>query len=412
MVIRSITFSTNSTNIKKGKKEILIKDFFQIANRLLMESNVSIRTNRLNLNPFSIESQYEGKNILGIVKWLSIFTTENNVRWLAAPFYTFNKNIKEVNKVALEIVKRYENVFVNYILAENNKINREGIYYSSKLIKSLSKLSNNGFENFRFGTLFNCKPNAPYFPYTYHQGDDGFSIALELIPKWIEVVDNHQNSNLEFIRENIIAELTPILSEINDICIEISNLTGAKYYGIDCSLAPFPDNENGSIVSLIEKLGSDGFGSPGTLFITSYLTNIIKGLVVKSRIKSIGFNGVMFSLLEDNLLSQKNSRRQFSTDSLVAYSTVCGCGLDMIPLPGDIFDEEIASIMLDIASISTVLKKPLGVRLLPIPSKKENEFTNFNHDFLHNTRILNIKNRSCSRKIFDSNKPFSYLESV
>jgi uncharacterized protein (UPF0210 family) len=191
--------------------------------------------------------------------------------------------------------------------------------------------------------------------------------------------------------------------------MEISNSSGVSYNGIDCSLAPFPDNDNGSIVNLIEKLGLDGFGGPGTLFLTSYLTNTIKSLIIKSKIKSIGFNGVMFSLLEDNLLSQKNNTRQFSIDSLMAYSTVCGCGLDMIPIPGDVFDDEIASIMLDIASISCVLNKPLGVRLLPIPLKKENEYTDFNHDFLYNTRVLNITNKSCSKKIFESQNPFSYL---
>ena len=69
----------------------------------------------------------------------------------------------------------------------------------------------------------------------------------------------------------------------------------------------------------------------------------IKNIINESKIKSIGFNGVMFSLLEDYLLSKNNNKREFSIDSLISYSTVCGCGLDMIPLPGDIFEEEIIS---------------------------------------------------------------------
>ena len=54
--------------------------------------------------------------------------------------------------------------------------------------------------------------------------------------------------------------------------------------------------------------------------------------------------------------------------------------------------EEIESIILDIASISSRLNKQLGVRLLPIPNKVENEFlTEFDMDFISNTRILDIK---------------------
>ncbi|MEI8064359.1 MAG: DUF711 family protein, partial [Verrucomicrobiota bacterium] len=52
----------------------------------------------------------------------------------------------------------------------------------------------------------------------------------------------------------------------------------------------------------------------------------------------------------------------------------------------------LASVVLDVAALSTALQKPLGVRVLPIPMKGENEFTEFNMDFLYNTRIKKIKN--------------------
>ena len=66
----------------------------------------------------------------------------------------------------------------------------------------------------------------------------------------------------------------------------------------------------------------------------------------------------------------------------------------MVPLPGNLMREELAALMLDTASISSVLKKPLGVRVLPIPGGDVNELTNFNHDFLVNTRILPLHGQS------------------
>ena len=81
-----------------------------------------------------------------------------------------------------------------------------------------------------------------------------------------------------------------------------------------------------------------------------------------------------------------------SPESLMLYSSVCGCGIDMLPLPGDIFVETISCLICDVISLSQKLNKPLGVRILPIPGKFSNEKTSFNHDFLSDMKILNIRN--------------------
>ena len=119
----------------------------------------------------------------------------------------------------------------------------------------------------------------------------------------------------------------------------------------------------------------------------------------------------MYSMLEDQRLGEINSKEQnLSIDSLLAFSTMCGCGIDMVPVPGDISEQEIASIMLDISAIAIRLNKPLGVRLLPIPGKRAGEFTELDHDFLHNTRVQNLKNAACKKKMFEVDGFFAYLQ--
>ena len=62
-------------------------------------------------------------------------------------------------------------------------------------------------------------------------------------------------------------------------------------------------------------------------------------------------------------LAVKN--KKLSIDSLLLYSTVCGCGIDMVPVPGNIFLEEISSLIIDmLLTLSIALKKPLGARIL------------------------------------------------
>ena len=115
-----------------------------------------------------------------------------------------------------------------------------------------------------------------------------------------------------------------------------------------------------------------------------------------------GFNGVMYSLLEDHLMCLANDKKLLSIDKIIGYSVLCGCGVDMIPIPGNMIVEEAASIILDVGAIASKLNKPLGVRMLPIPNKETNEYTEFDMDFLTNTRVMDLKNMSCSHNTFHS----------
>jgi uncharacterized protein len=406
--VRTITGGFNIKNQTRKEFEKKIINFFPRATEIFNSSNVKVRTKRLNLPILNNDSSINMKKIYSIINTSTDLCSQNEIRWLCAPFSTHNQNLEELNEAVLEIIKRNKNVFINYIVAKNKNLNRNGIRYASKLIKSISNLSNTGYDNFRFGTSFNCDPNTPFFPFTYQDGEDGFSVSLELVPIIKSIVDKSEVKDIENVRVEIIEELVPKLKKINKICVDIEKMTNLEFKGIDISLAPYPNDTNNSIASLIESFGIDSFGSFGTLFFTGFLTNILKSLIIKSKIKSVGFNGVMFSLLEDTTLANKSSTKEFSIDSLISYSSVCGCGIDMIPVPGDCFEEELSSLMLDIATLSMILSKPLGVRILPIPMKKMNEFTNFSHDFLTNSRIQELKNKTCFSNHFDSKSFFSF----
>ena len=162
------------------------------------------------------------------------------------------------------------------------------------------------------------------------------------------------------------------------------------YKGIDASLAPIPQTTQ-SIGFLYEFLGVGTLGNLGSLSITSRLTDLINKAFDNSKAKKAGFNGVMFSPLEDDWLSKQSVKGLLDLESLMLYSTVCGCGIDMLPLPGDIFSETIASLICDVVTLSHKLNKPLGIRVLPIPGKFSNDKTNFNHDFLSDMKIINIQ---------------------
>ena len=295
-------------------------------------------------------------------------------------------------------------------VANEKSINPESVYAAAKVIQIVSGMSNNGFDNFRVGVSSNIRPHTPFFPFSVHEGACGFSLALEVVDEFLAIASQFAKEGINVLQEKFVEKLTTELVAIDEIGRHIEKDTGVKYLGIDASLAPLP-NGTCSVARLVELIGGEDFGSSGTLFITSMLTDAIKASVLKSGCRNVGFNGVMYSMLEDDYLALRNKQKNVDLNGLLLYSAVCGCGLDMIPVPGDILREELESIIFDTASLAITLNKPLGVRLLPIKQLSFNEITDFNHDFLVDTRVVRVRDKGLCRSIVDSSD-IQYLRRI
>jgi uncharacterized protein (UPF0210 family) len=101
----------------------------------------------------------------------------------------------------------------------------------------------------------------------------------------------------------------------------------------------------------------------------------------------------MLPVLEDSLLARRMGEHPCSLHDLLLYSSVCGTGLDTIPLPGDVSEAELAGVYLDVAALSVALGgKPLTARLLPVPNSLPGDPTTFTFDYFHNTRVPPVAN--------------------
>jgi len=99
---------------------------------------------------------------------------------------------------------------------------------------------------------------------------------------------------------------------------------------------------------------------------------------------------LMMPILEDAILAQRSGDGILSVYDVLQYSSVCGTGLDTIPLPGEISSEKIAALLLDIAALSLRLDKPLTARLMPIPGKVAGEEIEFDFSFFSKGRVLDF----------------------
>ena len=94
---------------------------------------------------------------------------------------------------------------------------------------------------------------------------------------------------------------------------------------------------------------------------------------------------MMLPMLEDAILAKRAEEGLLSVKDLLLYSTLCGTGLDTIPLPGDVTLNQLGSILMDIGAISNRLAKPLTARLMPIPGKAAGELTAFDFPYFANS---------------------------
>jgi uncharacterized protein (UPF0210 family) len=95
----------------------------------------------------------------------------------------------------------------------------------------------------------------------------------------------------------------------------------------------------------------------------------------------------MLPVMEDTLLARRWEEGWVGLDQLLAYSAVCGTGLDTVPLPGDSSVGELTRLICDMATLAVRLKKPLSARLLPVPGKGAGERTDFSSPYIVNTLI-------------------------
>ncbi len=392
--IRSTTIGIDISGASGEELKKDIKHLLTMSDLSFHESDISVRTHRLTTSPIGQGDSINDAMVQSTARWITDLGQEVGIRWFCLPFDFVEQDFKIENvNVLTNILKKFPQAFLNVLVANEEKINKNSVISSAKLINNVASISHNGFDNFRLGVSANCKPYTPFFPFSYNKGGKGFSFALEILESFIEISESAKDEDINGKRDLLIKSLKKDLLEINEIGLSLEKQTGFKYHGLDSSLAPFPDGST-SVGRFLESLGLEVTGSNGTLFMTSFLTNIIKSALQETKVRSVGFNGVMYSVLEDDFLASAAKSKNISLDSLALYSSVCGCGLDMIPLPGDVFDEEISSIIFDICSLAIALDKPLGTRLLPIKGKRVNEMTEFNYDFLIDTRVFEIKNQS------------------
>lgn len=272
------------------------------------------------------------------------------------------------------------NIEASTIIADDDGIHWKTIGRSAELVKYVSEHSPHGQGTFNFTATAMLKPFSPFFPGSYHTGSGRqFAVGFEGA-NVVRDVFMRDKGNADAAVADLTAALTKHAAVADKIGNKVAAETGWTYVGVDPTPAPLGDV---SIGAAIEAFTGAKFGSSGTLTAARIITTAVKAVPLKQ----VGYSGLMAPVMEDKLLAQRWAESTYNIDSLLAYSAVCGTGLDTVPLPGDISLDQMQRIFADVASLAIKWNKPLSARLQPVPNKKPGEQTDFQDPYLFNTTV-------------------------
>jgi uncharacterized protein (UPF0210 family) len=283
-------------------------------------------------------------------------------------------------RVLEQALSKLPNIEANTIIAGDDGIHWKVIHETARLVHYVTEHSVHSQGNFSFTATAMLKPYAPFYPGAYFTDEDKrFSIGFQGA-NVVQEVFARTHGNFDAAVTELTKQLTVHARVAESIGNKIAASSGWTFMGVDPTPAPLGDV---SIGAAIETYTGARFGSSGTMTAALIITTAVKAVPVKQ----IGYAGLMVPVMEDKRLAQRWAEDAYNTDALLAYSAVCGTGLDTVPYPGDISEEQMVRIYGDVASLAWKWKKPLSARLQPVQGKKAGDRTEFEDEYLFNTTL-------------------------
>ncbi len=327
------------------------------------------------------------------VKFLSDEVAAMDINYFSAPLWV--DTIAFVPAIA-SIVANNSQLFTNLdVLNPDGSISGSRIKTAAAIIRSLGETD--PFNNLRFCASARAVPNTPFFPVSFHDPKrtrPALSIALEAADEVVEAsqqfeADLEKNPDFGVL---VRKQMEGAIDDIFEGIAEIGVAGWVDFLGVDLSPAPFPEPRR-SIGRALEIASGVEFGDPAIL---GTIAQIVAGLRHVDR-PHWGFNGVMLPVLEDATIAQRTREGKVTVETLLLYSSVCGTGLDTVPLPGDTCDADLQQLIYSIAVLATQLQKPLTARLMPIHGKNTGDPTSFSFEYFANAAVMKVPRKSCIR---------------
>jgi uncharacterized protein len=357
--------------------------FLKIAETTFESRGFTVQSLRIATQPFSEYTPgLSHDEALQFFKDLDGFAQMQNVIISIGPAYLEGDDGDAQAALLTDVLKNSKSLYSTVSVTNLGSVNWPAVHAAARVMKNLADGTEHSEGNFRFAALASVPQATPFFPGAYLTGlGHQFAVGLESANEVAAAV--HDAPDLPAAKRRLTDLFFQLASSVENVALRIDGERGWTYLGLDLSPAPSKD---ASIVTAIENISRQPLGSNGTLSAVAVITSAIKEI----GLRKTGYSGIMLPVLEDSVLAERWNAGLVSLDALLNYSSVCGTGLDTIPLPGRVTEEQLVRIIGDVATLSVKWNKPLTARLMPVSGKSAGQQTEFSGSRFLNATIQPI----------------------
>ena len=266
-------------------------------------------------------------------------------------------------------------------------INMDAVVLLGQTVKDLAERSSDqgGFAAAKFVVFTNQPGDNPFMAGAIHGlgqpevvinvGVSGPGVIARALERKI-AQDGSQNLGLHDLAEEIKRTAFRVTRCGELIGRQVAKALDVPFGVVDLSLAPTP-NVGDSVGEIIQILGVDSVGAPGSTAIVAMLNDAVKKGGAFASQSVGGLSGAFIPVCEDQILANAVRDESLTLEKLEAMTCVCSVGLDMIAIPGSVDAGTIAAIIADEMAIGMINNKTTAVRLIPVPGREVGEFVSF-----------------------------------
>ena len=369
------------------------------------EFGVPIINKRISVTPIALVAGASGeKSYVEYCRTLDKCAKELGVNFIGGFSALVQKGITQADRILIDSIPEALAVTDNVCSSVNvgttkNGINMDAVKLMGETIKKTAEASASCAVNgcAKLVVFTNAPEDNPFMAGAFHgpgEGDAVINVGVSGPGVILAAAKEFKGRPINELADGIKKMAFKITRMGQMVGSEAAKRLGVNFGILDLSLAPTPEVGD-SVARILEEIGLEGAGAPGTTAALAMLTDMVKKGGVMASTNVGGLSGAFIPVSEDEGMINAVKQHSICLEKLEAMTCVCSVGLDMIAIPGDTPATTISGIMADEMAIGMVNNKTTAVRLIPAPGKKAGEWVEFG-GLMGGCPVMDVNTFSCA----------------
>lgn len=398
----------NGKESRRRMREKILRyagNLVETGRKIETELGVPIINKRIAVTPISLVAEPSDED--NYVEWaitLDQIAKELEVDFIGGFSALVQKGITPGDRILLESIPQALTVTDRVCSSINlgttkNGINMNAVKDMGRIIKTTAEKTKDkdGLGCAKLVVFCNAPEDNPFMAGAFHgpgEGDAVLSVGVSGPGVIKAACEAYRGKPLDEVADGIKKMAFKITRMGQLVGTEAAKRLGVGFGILDLSLAPTPFVGD-SVARILEELGLESAGAPGTTAALAMLTDMVKKGGVMASTNVGGLSGAFIPVSEDEGMIAAVKAGSINLEKLEAMTCVCSVGLDMIAIPGDTPDTTISGIIADEMAIGMVNNKTTAVRVIPVPGKTVGDWAEFG-GLLGGAPILPVNKFSCA----------------